>query len=519
MLKVSTFLFLFLGLAGFSGFESKSLPCSQVQKDHGIVCRCNATYCDTIEPLGTVTAGKAVIYTTSKKGKRMDRTELKHSTSSNAKTKVYVNGTQTYQQIMGFGAAFTDAAGINMLTLPQAMQDQIIQQYFSDDGLGYVFGRVPMASCDFSTHEYSYDDVAFDFQLTKFNLTMEDFQYKIPFIKKAMAVSNGKLKLFATPWSSPAWMKTSGRMIGAGELIGDQNGKYYQTWAQYFVKFFEAYHAQGIDFWSLTPQNEPTTGIDPFWKWQTLYFDASMERNFIKKLLGPALAANPVTKNMKIMINDDQRINLPHWPKVILSDPMAAQYVNGIALHWYEDFIDPATVVTETHNLYPDYFILATEACAGYEPALGPKLGSWSRAEQYANDLIKDIGNWVAGWVDWNYMLDLQGGPNLVKNFVDATLIVNATAQEYYKQPIWHVMAQFSKFIKPGSTRIQTTIIEKSVDVEGLSFLNADGTKTVVLLNKNEVLDFEVAVSDVLAPNVIYDLTIQANSLVTIVYK
>ncbi|ULT94360.1 hypothetical protein L3Y34_003676 [Caenorhabditis briggsae] len=501
MLKVSTFLFLFLGLAGFSGFESKSLPCSQVQKDHGIVCRCNATYCDTIEPLGTVTAGKAVIYTTSKKGKRMDRTELKHSTSSNAKTKVYVNGTQTYQQIMGFGAAFTDAAGINMLTLPQAMQDQIIQQYFSDDGLGYVFGRVPMASCDFSTHEYSYDD------------------YKIPFIKKAMAVSNGKLKLFATPWSSPAWMKTSGRMIGAGELIGDQNGKYYQTWAQYFVKFFEAYHAQGIDFWSLTPQNEPTTGIDPFWKWQTLYFDASMERNFIKKLLGPALAANPVTKNMKIMINDDQRINLPHWPKVILSDPMAAQYVNGIALHWYEDFIDPATVVTETHNLYPDYFILATEACAGYEPALGPKLGSWSRAEQYANDLIKDIGNWVAGWVDWNYMLDLQGGPNLVKNFVDATLIVNATAQEYYKQPIWHVMAQFSKFIKPGSTRIQTTIIEKSVDVEGLSFLNADGTKTVVLLNKNEVLDFEVAVSDVLAPNVIYDLTIQANSLVTIVYK
>lgn len=93
-----------------------------------------------------------------------------------------------------------------------------------------------MASTDFSTHEYSYDDVKFDFDLKNFNLTVEDLQYKIPFIKKAMTASGGKLKLFATPWSSPGWMKTSGRMVGAGELLGDQNGKYYQTWAQYFVK-------------------------------------------------------------------------------------------------------------------------------------------------------------------------------------------------------------------------------------------------------------------------------------------
>uniref|UniRef100_A0A8R1DZ15 Glucosylceramidase n=1 Tax=Caenorhabditis japonica TaxID=281687 RepID=A0A8R1DZ15_CAEJA len=499
--------------------NAKSKPCQQVQKEHGIVCRCTASYCDTLEPLGTVTGGKAVIYTTSRSGKRMERSELKSKSSSTTKTKIHVNTTQTYQKIMGFGAAFTDAAGMNLKTLPQEMQDLIIEQYFSEDGLGYVFGRVPMASTDFSTHEYSYDDVQFDFSLDNFNLTTEDFEYKIPFIKKAMAASGNKLQLFGTPWSSPGWMKTSGRMVGAGRLLGDENGKYYQTWAQYFVKFFEAYHAQGIEFWSLTPQNEPTTGIDPLWKWQTLYFDASMERNFIKKLLGPALAANPVTQHLKIMINDDQRINLPHWPNLILSDPMAAQYVQGIALHWYEDFIDPATVVTETHDKWPDYFLIATEACAGYFPADGPKLGAWSRAEQYANDLIKDLGNWVAAWVDWNYALDLQGGPNLAKNFVDSTIIVNATAQEYYKQPIWHVMAQFSKFIRPGSVRAGIQIIEKSVDVEGLAFLNADGTKTVVLLNKNEVLDFEIALNDVTSSDVIYEFKIQANSMVTVVYK
>ncbi|CAI5449246.1 unnamed protein product [Caenorhabditis angaria] len=497
-------------------------PCSKKEEKYGIVCVCNSTYCDTIEPLGTLQSGIAVVYTTSKKGKRLDRSELKAKKSGSAKIQFVVNATQKYQNIMGFGAAFTDASGINLLKLPQNMQDRIITQYFSEtDGLGYVFGRVPMASTDFSTHEYSYNDLDLDFLLQNFSLAAEDFNYKIPFIKKAQQASNNNLKLFATPWSPPAWMKTNGRMVGAGKLLGDPNGKYYQTWAQYFVRFFEEYHKQGIDFWSLTPQNEPTTGLDPAWAWQTCYFSSEMERNFIKKLLGPALAANDVTKNLKMMINDDQRINLPHWADVILSDPMAAQYVSGIAIHWYEDFIDPAKALTETHLKHPDYFMLATEACAGYFPATGPELGKWSRAEQYANDLISDIGHFVNGWVDWNYALDLEGGPNLAKNFVDSTIVVNATAVEYYKQPMWHVMGQFSRFIRPGSTRIDIEIVGKTSEVEGLAILNQDGSRTVVILNKSELLSHSISISDPLSTSSqsgIYEFTIEANSVVTIIY-
>ena len=137
-------------------------------------------------------------------------------------------------------------------------------------GLGYTVGRVPMASCDFSTHEYSYDDVANDFNLTNFNLTAEDFRYKIPYILKASTAAGGNLRLFSTPWSPPGWMKSNGRMKGGGVMKGDMNGQYYQTWAKYFVRFFEEYHKAGIDFWGTTIQNEPTSGLDPFWKWQTM---------------------------------------------------------------------------------------------------------------------------------------------------------------------------------------------------------------------------------------------------------
>lgn len=126
------------------------------------------------------------------------------------KIRISVNEKKLYQTFKGFGAAFTDSAGINMMNLPASMRETILRQYFSPDGLGYTLGRVPIASCDFSTHEYSYDDVVGDLAMNNFNLTQEDFTYKIPFIKRAQQLSNNKLKLFATPWSAPGWMKTNG---------------------------------------------------------------------------------------------------------------------------------------------------------------------------------------------------------------------------------------------------------------------------------------------------------------------
>lgn len=126
-----------------------------------------------------------------------------------------------------------------------------------------------------------------------------------------------------------------------------------------------------------------------------------MEREFIKHLLGPAIRANPVTKHLKIMCNDDQRFEVPHRPFEVLNDSVANSYTDGVAVHWYEDFLFDANVLSQVHDAHPDKFILATEACNGYsflEP--GPKLGNWYNGMSYAIDIMEDLQNWVSGWND-----------------------------------------------------------------------------------------------------------------------
>ncbi|KAI1700264.1 glycosyl hydrolase family 30 TIM-barrel domain-containing protein [Ditylenchus destructor] len=371
-----------------------------------IVCVCNSTYCDTIPPLGQLGANQTAIYVSSKSGKRFEKTVVSfgsHSAPSlfNLKdVEVVVDPSESFQTILGFGGAFTDSVGINLNRLSSAARQNLLQSYFGQSGLGYTVGRVPMASCDFSTHAYSYCDTSGDFNLTTFNLTVEDFVLKVPYIKQARNLA-GVLDLFASPWSAPGWMKSSGEMVGGGTLKGDFNGEYYRTWANYFVRFFEEYHKEGIDFWGVTLQNEPSAGAIPNYSWQAMYFSAAMQRDFAAYLLGPTLKNSTVTSGLKLMVVDDQRYTLPLQPDIIFASDVASNYIDGVAVHWYWDYLFPASLLGATHDHHPDKFILATEACNGYlAPNTGPIMGDWGRGELYGKDIIEDLQNWAIGWVD-----------------------------------------------------------------------------------------------------------------------
>uniref|UniRef100_A0AC35GP55 Glucosylceramidase n=2 Tax=Panagrolaimus sp. PS1159 TaxID=55785 RepID=A0AC35GP55_9BILA len=340
---------------------------------------------DDIPSVGTFQTNEAVIFKSSLSGERLTRSVITFvKQSSKAESFNFkLDASKQYQQIIGFGGAFTDATGINLNKLSPNVSKNIIRQYFSkDNGLGYTIGRVPMASCDFSTHEYSYDDIENDFNLINFNLTQcslkrikeQKLKYyitlKIPYILQAQSFisANEKLNLFASPWSAPAWMKTNGHMKGGGELKGEKNGQYYQTWSNYFLKFFEFYAKKNIKFWGMTIQNEPSSGLDPLYKWQTMAFPAEMERDFLSDILGPALKASNLTNNLKIMIYEDQRIGIKEYVEKVMESSAAAKYVDGVAYHWYEDYLTKASVLTEVHNAFPSLFQLNTEACTGYLP-------------------------------------------------------------------------------------------------------------------------------------------------------
>ncbi|CAD6192535.1 unnamed protein product [Caenorhabditis auriculariae] len=497
---------------------SSAEACQAREYKSGTVCVCNPSFCDEVPALD-ITMGQGALYTTSKSGKRLQREVVYPSDDTPLATlHMTIDSNKKYQQIQGFGAAFTDAVGANLKSLPDALAQQIIQQYFSPDGLSYTFGRVPMASNDFSTRVYSYSDVDKDFSLQNFNLTKEDFQWKIPFIKLAQQFSNNQLKLIGTPWSAPGWLKSTKQMQGPGILQGSAGDENHKTYADYFVRFLEEYNKQSIQFWGITPQNEPSSGNEKSIKWQTMYFTPEMQRDFVKKDLGPALKASDVAKNVKLIIMDDNRGNLPKWADVVMKDAEAAQYVSGVGFHWYDG--DSDKHLEETNKKHGQLFLLGTQASAGWKPKdTKPLLGSWDRAVDYASDILDDLNNWATGWIDYNMVLDGQGGPSWAGNYADAPIIAMASASEYLKQPTWYAMAHISRFIQPGAFCIDHSFDLIELNVKSAAFLNPDGSKVVVVLNTGAINSHTIVLHDAQLSINHYKFVVGTHTLATFIIR
>ncbi|XP_069186074.1 putative glucosylceramidase 4 [Procambarus clarkii] len=447
-----------------------------------VVCVCSALTCDFPGVIQAPDAPFFTSVTSTRDGLRFHvETDLLASEQSDANVKVMVNHDLQYQTMVGFGGAFTDATGINVNTLPEDAQDQLLKSYFSPEGLEYNLCRIPIAGSDFSARPYSYDDVEGDIELKHFNLTEEDYMYKLPLIHRAQELAEKDLLLFGSPWSPPAWMKENGMFNGSGGLLKEM----WQPWSDYFVKFVEAYEAEGVPIWGLTTQNEPLTGFDD-WYWNTCAWSAEDQRDWIKTNLGPTLEdAN--LRRLKLMIVDHNRDTLPWYPSTILEDEESRQYVDGIALHWYADDWAQPSLMDEIHSLFPDKFLLYTESCEGWDAAPDQRvvLGAWDRAESYASNIIEDTNHWATGWVDWNMALDTAGGPNWANNFVDSPIIIDRSTGEFYKQPTFYALGHFSKFVSPGAVRVYSSVAGSSM-FQAAAFRNPDNTTALVLLNVEE---------------------------------
>ena len=394
-----------------------------------------------------------------------------------------------------FGGALTDAAAITINTLTPEMQTKLLENYYAVEGIEYTVGRVPIASCDFSTGVYSYDETENDFELNDFSIAVDSSETtgnKLGLIKTVLEMTVNELSLFASPWAPPAWMTQTNSTVGNPSLRDEP--EVYQSWALYFSKFFEAYRNEGVDFWAVTVQNEPAGNTGA---WQDLKMTPEQERDFVKNYLGPQLESTD--PDLKIMMHDDQRVHLPTWTSTILDDEEANKYIDGIGLHWYsevEDYVTWATKpfdkMNDVHDKYPDKFMMGTEACNGFIPIIdqGPKLGDWNRGERYGFDIMSDLNAWAVGWTDWNIALDLSGGPNWAENVVDAPILIDTEAGDvFFKNPMFYYLGHFSKFIKPGSIRIglESTGNLISAPMEAAVFLTPDGEVVVVVMNRGIV--------------------------------
>ncbi|XP_067952151.1 putative glucosylceramidase 4 [Watersipora subatra] len=488
--------------------------CDQVSfNGSSIVCRCNATYCDTVPEL-KLSANSYTIYTSTMAGDRFaDRIVPFSSETSPATGQARVNRANSYQSIIGFGGAMTDSAGVNIMSLSENASDNLLRSYYSSQGLEYTLTRVPVACTDFSVRNYTYDDVDDDVELKHFALASEDLTMKIPLIKQAQKMSNRTINLFSTPFGAPYWMKRSGSMTHGGFLKGDPGGTYYKAYANYYVKFLEAYKDNGIEFWGLTPQNEPIFGLLGVVGSLSTGFTASQQRDTIAMDLGPALEAAGFG-HLKLMIYDENTFYPEKWASKVYGDSVAKDYVSGLALHDYLNYLSGYEVITKTHEVAPDKFILSTESCIRPPKGTLPvELGSWERGEDYFNDIVKVMQNWVTGWTDWNIALDMSGGPSWANSAVDSPIIVNSDSDEFYKQPMYYAMGHFSKWVVPDSIRQEMTL--EGTEIDGVAFTTPDDNSVIILYNAMDIEEV-IKVTD---GEKSFSVTVKARSFNTLIYQ
>ncbi|XP_018013259.1 putative glucosylceramidase 3 [Hyalella azteca] len=464
--------------------------CVQRQFEYeSFVCVCDATFCDEVGVVAPPAAGTYSVYTSSRDQFRLEPSFGSVEDAPSGTASIAVSTASRYQSMIGFGGAFTDSTGLNFNKLPAQAQEFAIRAYFAPEGIGYNIGRIPIAGSDCSTRPYSYDDHEGDIALELWALEPEDYDYKFPYLKRALEISPREIFYFGSPWAPPAWMKTNGMFNGSGILLPEM----WQPWSDYIVKFVEAYEAEGVPIWGLTPQNEPLSGYQD-WGWNTCGWNAEDMRDWIKLNLGPTLEAAGL-RRLKMMIDDFNRDTLPDYVIPSLEDPDSNKYVDGVAVHWYSDTGVGPQVLDQAHEVDPSKFLLYTEACEGYnvEGALSVMLGSWTRGEHYFDNIIEDLNHWSGGWVDWNMALDITGGPNWANNLLDSPIIVNEATGEFYKQPTFYAMAHASKFIERDGVRVDA--IPDNGGLRSTAVINPDGTIVVLVLNKDDAsYDISIAI-------------------------
>jgi len=376
---------------------------------------------------------------------------------------VTVDRTFKFQEIIGFGGCLNDITAIAFSQINNDLQDQVIEAYFGKTGIGYSICRTNINSCN-TPVIYSFDDTPNDYELKNFNVAHNQ-KTMIPLLKRVLNESVVPVKLFASPWSPPGWMKRNGQMQGSDHPGLIQDPKIFASWALYFSKFVTEYHNNGIDLWGITIQNEPEFAAP----YEACCYTAEEQRDFLKYYLGPQLRKDH--PDLVIMIFDHNKDHVADWARTFYTDPVASSFADGTAFHWYSGFQFQNLALA--HSIAPSKFLLATEADNEHL-----SLDNWEYGEAFAYDIIGDLNNWAIGWVHWNAL----------GTRADAPIQADIDAQKLFLQPMYWYIGQFSKYITPGSTVLNSYIYDDTV-LQVVSVLTKDGKTVVVVLNRN---DFEV---------------------------
>ena len=386
--------------------------------------------------------------------------------------RVEVDPSRRYQSMVGFGAAVTDASAWLIQTrLNEAQRAALLADLFGrDGGIGLSFTRITIGASDFSRSHYSLGDTpdgAPDPDLAHFSI--EPTRAELLPVLRAARVINPELRIVASPWSPPGWMKTSGGLVH-GRLRADAQ----PAFAAYLVRFSDAFAAAGVPIYALTLQNEPD--FDPP-DYPGMRLEPAERARIIREFLGPMLAKRTAPP---LILDWDHNWDKPESPLEVLSDREAARFIAGVAWHCYAGNVSAQTRV---HEAYPDKDAYFTECSGGeWDPVFGNSL-RWMVREL----IIGSTRGWARGIVLWNLALDEQHGPHAGGcGNCRGVVTIDSSSGTVTRNVEYYALAHASRFVRPGAHRIESSSAVKGLAT--VAFQNTDGSLALIALNDTERL-------------------------------
>jgi glucosylceramidase len=376
-----------------------------------------------------------------------------------------VNDHQKYQPMDGFGFALTGGSAQLLMRMDAPRRKVLLQELFGtgDRDISVSYLRISIGSSDMNDHAFTYDDLKpgeTDPSLEKFDFG-PDKTSVIPALKEILAI-NPKIKILGSPWSAPAWMKTDGDLKS-----GSLKPEYYDTYAQYFVKFIAGMKAAGIKMDAVTPQNEPLNPKNT----PSMVVEPAEEATFIGKSLGPAFRKAGIDTRIIVY---DHNCDRPDYPLTILNDPEARQYVEGSGFHLYEGEI---TALTKVHEAYPQKNLYFTEQMVVDERG-DPRLHI---AAPVARLIVGAPRNWSRNVLLWNLAADPEFKPHTDNGGCPVCEgAITLDGNNVTRNLAYYTVAHAAKFVPPGSVRIQSTTLDKLPNV---AYETPGGKYVVIVAN------------------------------------
>ena len=511
------------------------------------------------------------VWLTSEAGDKCAEKEAVVFKKANAENAVVINPSETRQTIDGFGGSLTESSAFVLACLPVEKRQAVLEELYGENGANFSMSRTQIGASDFSVEgKYSLAEEDGDVELCSFTLDrdkegfsrsvypqIQDCNYDLFHLMKDVwaikqSQADKEYRIVANTWTAPAWMKENKKYYErengfhrGGALLSE----YYDAYARYLAKYVEAWKAEGLDIWALTPVNEPM-GNDG--GWESMDFSPAVEAEFIGQYMRPWLDQSGY-KDLKILGFDQNIFEMGPYTAAIYGDSLANAATAGMAVHWYGSTIDCfPEVLDSVHALYPDKTILHTEGCIdnlGCEPwdgvtdPVGFKESGWfnndafwwnkvatdwaystrwagdthpqyAGVHRYARYIIEGMNHWLTGFIDWNIVLDSIGGPNHVNNFAAAPVMIDYRNDIIYYTPYYYVLKQFSRSMRPGDVVLSCQPSEISDQIFVCATKNGEGQIAVNILNTGEAISLPLQVGE-------YTATVElpANSVETIFVK